>query len=164
MVRTVILGVVTFAVWLLWSGIYEPLILGLGVVSCLLVVLICRPMNLFDEEGVPFHIAIGLITYIPWLTLAIVKSNIDVALRILNPRLPISPRLIRARAGQQSELGRVVYANSITLTPGTVTCQVDGDEFVVHALTREAADEVTEGAMDRRVSDLEGAPKTSGQS
>ncbi len=155
MVRTVIMAVVAYAVWLLWSGIYEPLLLILGAASCIFVVLICRPMGLLDEEGVPIDVLPGLITYIPWLILAIVKSNIDVALRILNPRLPISPRLVRTKASQKTDLARVIYANSITLTPGTVTCAVDGDELTIHALTREAADDLMSGDMDRRVTSLE---------
>lgn len=154
MVRAVIMALVAYAVWLLWSGIYQPLLLILGAASCIFVVLICRPMGLLDEEGVPIHVLPRLITYIPWLVLAIVKSNIDVARRILNPRLPISPRMVRVKAGQKTDLGRVIYANSITLTPGTVTCAVDGDEFIVHALTREAADDLMSGDMDRRVTRL----------
>ena len=148
------MALVAYAVWLLWSGIYQPLLLILGAASCIFVVLICRLMGLLDEEGVPIHVLPRLITYIPWLVLAIVKSNIDVALRILNPRLPISPRMVRVKAGQKTDLGRVIYANSITLTPGTVTCAVDGDELIVHALTREAADDLMSGDMDRRVTRL----------
>ncbi len=156
MVRTLIMGGMTFAVWLLWSGIYEPLLFGLGVASCISVVFICRQMGLLDDEGVPVQLSLGLLTYIPWLIFAIVKANIDVALRILNPRLPISPRLIRVHAGQKSDLGRVIYANSITLTPGTVTCDIEGAEVTVHALTGDAADDIESGAMDRRVTRLMG--------
>ena len=80
----------------------------------------------------------------------------DVAKRILSPRLPISPRVIRVKAGQQSDLARVIYANSITLTPGTVSLSLEGDEIEVHALTREAAEELESGKMDRRVTRTEG--------
>ncbi len=145
------------AVWLLWSGVYQPLIIGLGVASCVAVVLICRAMGIVDEEGAPVHLTLGLVTYIPWLTWAIIKSNVDVAIRILKPSRPISPRMIRVTPGQKTDLGRVVYANSITLTPGTVTCDADGSEFVIHALTKAAADDVATGDMDRRVTRLEGA-------
>lgn len=157
MVRTVIMGIATFAVWLLWSGHYTPLLLIFGVVSCVFVLLVARPMGLLDEEGVPFHLLLRLITYIPWLVWEIIKANIDVALKIVNPSLPISPRLIRVRASQCTDLGRVIYANSITLTPGTVTCDADEEEFVVHALTKAAADDVISGGMDRRVCKLEGS-------
>jgi len=120
------------------------------------VLLVARPMGLLDEEGVPIHLQLRLITYIPWLVWKCIKANIDVALRIVNPSLPISPRLISVRASQRTDLGRVIYANSITLTPGTVTCDADKEEFVVHALTKAAADELVSGAMDRRVCKLEG--------
>ena len=156
MAHTVIMGIAAFAVWLLWSGHYTPLILSFGVASCVFVVLVCRRMGLLDEEGVPFHLLLRLVSYIPWLVWAIVKANIDVARIILAPSLPISPRLIRIRSSQKSDIGRVIYANSITLTPGTVTCDADEEEFVVHALTKAAADDVISGGMDRRVCQLEG--------
>lgn len=157
MLRILSMGAASFAVWLLWSGHYTPLLLAFGVASCGFVLLVARKMGLLDEEGVPHQLSLGLVTYIPWLVWAIVKANLDVALRILNPRLPISPRLVRTRSSQHTDLGRVVYANSITLTPGTVTCDVDGEEFTVHALTKAAADDMLSGAMDRRVTRLEGA-------
>jgi multicomponent Na+:H+ antiporter subunit E len=91
------------------------------------------------------------------LLLAIFRSNIDVALRILNPRLPISPTLIRTRASQKHALGKVIYANSITLTPGTVSVEVEDDLILVHALSRKSAGELQEGEMDRRVTAIEGA-------
>jgi multicomponent Na+:H+ antiporter subunit E len=155
--RAISLGVVAFAVWLLWSGIYQPLIVGLGAVSCLFVIWICHAKGILDEESAPLELAPGLLRYIPWLVWAIIKANVDVALRILSPSLPISPRIIRVKPGQKSDIGRVIYANSITLTPGTVTCDADGDEFVIHALTKAAAADVIAGDMDRRVSKLEGA-------
>ena len=96
------------------------------------------------------------ILYVPWLLLAIFRSNIDVASRILNPRLPVSPTLIRTRATQKTALGKVIYANSITLTPGTVSVDVEDDVVLVHALSRESAEELADGEMDRRVTALEG--------
>ncbi len=157
MVRAVSLGLVSFVVWLLWSGHYTSLLLALGGVSCLLVLFLTRRMGLLDEEGVPVHLTPRLLLYIPWLIWAIVRANLDVALRILSPRLPIAPRLLRIRPGQRTALGRAIYANSITLTPGTLTCDADGEEFTVHALTQEAADDLESGLMDRRVRRLEGA-------
>jgi multicomponent Na+:H+ antiporter subunit E len=94
--------------------------------------------------------------YIPWLILEVVKSNIDVARRILDPRLPISPRVIEVQASQRRDIGRVIYANSITLTPGTVSIDTDGDRITVHALTEEAAAGLLTGEMDRRVTRFEG--------
>ena len=145
------------AVWLLWSGHYTTLLIAFGAGSSLFVVLIARRMCLTDAEGHPVHLLLRLTTYVPWLIWAIVKSNIDIAVRILNPRLPISPRIIKVKASQKTDLGRVIYANSITLTPGTVTVDVEGDELTVHALTRGTAEDLETGDMDRRVTGTEGA-------
>lgn len=156
MIRAVSLGLVCCASWLLWSNHYTLLLLACGVGSCLLVVLIVRRMEVLDEEGVPLHLTPRLALYLPWLTWALLRANIDVALRILRPGPPIAPRMLRVRPGQRTSLGRAIYANSITLTPGTLTCDADGEEFTVHALTREAAEELDAGGMDRRVRSLEG--------
>ena len=85
------------------------------------------------------------------------KSNLAVARLILTPTLSISPTVIRVTATQQTDLGRVVYANSITLTPGTVSMSLDDDQITVHALTREMAENLQTGEMDHRVTRLEGA-------
>lgn len=150
------LAVLLAAVWLLWSGHYGPLLLALGAASLALVLAISLRMRIVDEEGAPIHVLLRLLLYLPWLVLEIVKANVDVAFRILRPELPISPRLIRVKAGQRTDVARVIYANSITLTPGTVTIDTDGDDITVHALTREAAEGVLSGAMDRRVRRVEG--------
>ena len=156
MIRAVSLGLLSFVTWLLWSGHYTPLLLTLGAGSCLLIVFIARRMQVLDEEGMPVHVGPRLLLYLPWLMWAIARANVDVALRILRPRPPIAPRLLRVRPGQRTSLGRAIYANSITLTPGTLTCDADGEEFTVHALTREAADDLESGRMDRKVRRLEG--------
>jgi len=153
---SVSLFLVLCAVWLGWSGHFTPLLLGLGLASCLLVVLVSGRMHIVDREGAPLELAARAPLYAPWLVWQVFKANVDVARRILSPRLPISPRVIRVKATQASDLGRVIYANSITLTPGTVSLSLEGDEIVVHALTREAAEELESGKMDRRVSRTEG--------
>ena len=154
--RTLSLFVLLFLTWLLLSGIYTGLLLGFGVLSCLLVVAVCHRMRIVDPEGHPNHLIPGLLRYIPWLLWAIVKANIDVARRIVHPRLPMSPRVIQVAASQKTHLGQVIYANSITLTPGTVAVETDEGTIDVHALTREAAEDVRSGVMDGRVTDMEG--------
>ena len=154
------LGLTLFVLWLLLSGQYtfdSRLILALGLASCTFVVAIALRMKIADREGHPIHLLVPSLRYIPWLLWAIVKSNIGVTRCILNPRLPISPTLVKVKAGQQSELGQTIFANSITLTPGTVSLDVEEDEILVHALTRESAEEVADGEMDRRVTLLEGS-------
>ena len=160
--RAISLGSMLFVVWLLWSGFWPGksesgfLLTGLGAVSCLAVLWIARRMEILDSEGVPTEVTPrAQLVYAPWLLWEIVKANVDVARRILHPALPIRPHVVRLRAGQKTDLGRVIYANSITLTPGTVTIGEHGSELTVHALTGEAAAGLATGDMDRRVSALE---------
>lgn len=154
--QAVSLGFVLYAVWLLLSGHFEPLLLGLGVISCIVVVLIARRMEVLDREGHPIHLMRGAFGYWPWLLWEIVKSNVDVARRILRPSLPISPTLVRLTPTQKSDLGLVVYANSITLTPGTITIDVEPGSLLVHAIAREGAESLAAGEMDRRVTRMMG--------
>jgi multicomponent Na+:H+ antiporter subunit E len=149
------LGCVLFGTWLLWSGHYELLIEGFGVLSCVFVVLLDARLERF--AGVKHDAQFGLrwISYGPWLVWGIIKANFDVARIILSPDLPINPQLIVVNATQRSELGKVAYANSITLTPGTVTLDVREDTMLVHALTDASAAGVMTGIMDRRVTAME---------
>ncbi|MEC8990027.1 MAG: Na+/H+ antiporter subunit E [Candidatus Latescibacterota bacterium] len=156
MSRLFSLVIILFGTWLLWSGIYQPLTIGFGVGSCLFVAWLASRMGIGDAEGHPVHLIPKLILYVPWLVWAIVKANIDVARRILNPRLPISPRMVKVKGTQRDDLGRAIYANSITLTPGTVTVDLQGDELTVHALTAEAEADLLTGDMDGRVTRLQG--------
>ena len=155
LLHSISLGLVLFGVWLLLSGFFEPLLLGLGVLSCVIVVLIANRMDVIDHEGHPVQLGWRILAYWVWLAVEIVKASLDVARRILDPKLPIDPVLVRVKASQASELGQVIYANSITLTPGTVTMQVEGGEFLVHAIAREMAEDLEGGEMDRRVTAVE---------
>ncbi len=154
---TLSLLVSMISIWLLWSGHYTPLLISLGVLSSILVVVLARRMDLVDQEGVLVDIALRLPFYVIWLIWEITKANVEVARRILDPRLPISPRMVRVKADQRHDLSRVIYANSITLTPGTVSVDTEGDVIIVHALTKPAADEVETGSMGRQVKRLEGS-------
>ncbi|MDA0276206.1 MAG: Na+/H+ antiporter subunit E, partial [Proteobacteria bacterium] len=105
------------------------------------------------------------LAYWPWLVKEIFKSAIDVSRVILDPALPATPTVVRFRPRQKTVVGLVTHANSITLTPGTLSVVVGGDEFMVHAFTREGAAAVVESDMDRRVERFEGgAPDRTGGS
>ena len=149
--RLISLVLVTFAVWLLFSGIYTPLIIGFGIASCILVTIIARRMDVIDHEGHPIHLNPGIVSYWLWLFWEIVKSNIDVAKCVLFPDKYLQPSMFKSKVSQKSDLGKVIYANSITLTPGTVTVDLDDDTVLVHALTQGTADGVKSGEMDQRV-------------
>lgn len=153
MKRSYRLPLALFGLWLLLSGYFVALILGLGILSCLLVWLVSARMDKADGADRLGELRpVASIRYLGWLMIEIVKSNIDVARRVLSPDLPISPTIIRVPASQSTDLGRVVHANSITLTPGTVSINIGDGEIEVHALSREAAETLAEGEMDRRVS------------
>jgi len=156
MVRAVVLAAILLLTWLMWSGHDEVLLVGLGVTSAAVVIVIALRMALIDEEGVPLHFRHHIFTYWGWLLVQIVKSNLDVARIVLSPSLPISPRLLRIAPLQRTDLARVTLANSITLTPGTVTTEIAGGTATVHALTEAIARDLEAGAMNRRVAELEG--------
>ena len=145
-----------FALWLLLSGHYTPLMLALGILSTLLVVLLATRADLIDRETQPILLKFSVLFYWFWLGREIFKSNIDVARRILAPGMPISPNIFTVRAVQKTDLGRVTYANSITLVPGTVAMDIEKDVITVHALTQDAAADLKRGEMDRRVCSVEG--------
>jgi len=154
--RSISAAVVLFVFWLLLSGHYTAFLVTAGAASAVAVVLFSRRMYVIDQEGHPIHLGWrALSSYWPWLAKEIVKSAWDVSRRILDPRLPISPTLVRFAPTQRTDVGRVIHANSITLTPGTISVEAGRREFVVHALTREAAAGLAGSEMDRRVSVLE---------
>ena len=155
------LGLSTFlaAVWLLLSGHYTPLILCFGAGSVALVVWLSLRMDLVDHEGHPLHLTYKIPLYWVWLGWEIAKSNWKVMHIILSPRLNISPTMVKVAAHEQTELGQVIFANSITLSPGTISVGIEDGVITVHALTREGAEDIEGGEMDRRVCALEPGSK-----
>ncbi len=151
------LAVLMYLLWLGLSGHTEPLLLTLGALSTALVVYLAVRMDLLDNESYSVHLKPSLIKHIAFLMWEIVVANIDVAKRILSRGPAISPQLIRVPTEHRTTLGVVIYANSITLTPGTVSLRVD-DTILVHALTREGAEDIASGRMARSVPDDIGDP------
>ena len=153
-IKALLLFVFYFVIWLLLSGHYDPLLLILGVLSCITCLYVTWKAKFIDEEGLPLHLLIRLPIYTLWLFKEIIKANIDTAKIIIinNP----DPQNFRVKSSQKTEAGKVTYANSITLTPGTVTTVLDGDILEVHALSSDMADDVKSGVMDKKVSWLEG--------
>jgi multicomponent Na+:H+ antiporter subunit E len=145
------LGVALALLWVTLSGRSDTLLIILGALSILLVVTVVGQMELIDGETSAFHRIVPLTLYWGWLGGEIVKANIAVARAVLNLDLDLTPRLFRVRAGQSTDFGRAIFANSITLTPGTVTVDIDGSEFIVHALLDSMTDPAGFEAMDARV-------------
>ena len=136
MFHSVSLFVVLYLFWLLLSGFFTAFLMSAGVGSALAVVWFARRMDLVDGEGHPIHLGPKAMLYWPWLLKEIVKSAWDVSKIIVHPKLPISPTLVRFKPGQRTDIGLVIHANSITLTPGTITIEASAEEFLVHGLTR----------------------------
>lgn len=157
MTHALSLGALLFVLWLLLSGHWDnPLLIGFGVISTAICVWLAMRMDVADHEGIPLRLALRTPLYWPWLAVQVCKSNIQVARLILHPRLPISPAVVRIPMPHRTPLARAVYANSITLTPGTVSMTIDSDTVLVHALTEDSARELQTGEMARRVAVFEG--------
>lgn len=141
--------------WLLLSGFFTAFLMSAGVGCALAVVWFARRMDLVDSEGHPIQMGPKALVYWVWLLKEIAKSAWDVSKIILNPALPISPTLVRFKPSQKTDVGLVLHANSITLTPGTITIEAAPDEFLVHALTRRGAEGAVGSDMDRRATACE---------
>lgn len=153
--HTLSLSLLLAVFWLVNSGHNTPLLLSLAVVSVGLVLFISHRMDVVDHESQPLHLTLHILGYWLWLLKEITLANVDVVYRIWRGNSTISPLQFVLKAGQKTDMGKVVYANSITLTPGTVVTDLDGDTITVHALTRNAAENLKSGSMERRVSRLE---------
>ena len=151
--KSITLFIILFGFWLLMSGYYTPLILSLGVISCILCVYLTIKGKFLDNETLPVYFFPRLIQYTLWLIKEILKSNITTAKVIIMKSE--EPELFSVKATQKTNEGKVTYANSITLTPGTVTTQIKNDIFEVHALTKDFGDDVRSSEMDKMVTWLE---------
>jgi multicomponent Na+:H+ antiporter subunit E len=155
MAKATTLCVVLFGFWLALSGHYTPFLLLMGALSSAFCVALVSRMGIIDAETVPLQIKPALPLYWLWLGWEIVKANVDVAKIILSRRMPLAQQFVHVAANQKTEMGRVIFANSITLTPGTVTVETSEGGFLVHALSPAFTGSLPE--MDARVSGVERA-------
>lgn len=156
MKHVALLALALAAHWMLLSGHTEPLLLAFGILSVAFVIFMARRMYTVNVESHPFELLPRLVGYWLWLLKEIIKSNIDTARRALGPKSLVQPVVINVPARQKTDLGLVIHANSITLTPGTITVGVNGNDLTVHALVKDGALDLEAGGMDRRVSQFEG--------
>ena len=144
--------IVLMLFWLMLSGYYTVLLVVLGVLSVLGVKLIIDRMDIVDHEGQPIlQFSIGLLFFHAWLLWKILQSNFIVARMILSPDPKLNPRLIELPTEEMNDMERVIYANAITLTPGTLTTDVSDERIQVHALSDATANDLLTGEMGRRV-------------
>jgi multicomponent Na+:H+ antiporter subunit E len=147
------------AVWLILSGKYSPIYFFWAAISVGFVVWVSNRLHgvpLAENEpcGSTRIIMPRLFVYLFWLVGEIIKSGVYVAYVVLHPKLPIEPMIVRFTSKQPNVLARVILGNSITLTPGTLTLDIDGSHFTVHALTRDTEEGLINGVMENKVARL----------
>jgi len=155
MKHTISLFLTLAAFWLLNSGHYSVLIVSLGFASIVLTIVISHKMDVVDHESQPIYLSRKIFGYYLWLVKEIIKANITVVKHIWLGGKSISPTLKTIKISQKTDMGKVIYANSITLTPGTVAIDLVDNEITVHALIHKDIKSLEIGEMDRRVTLLE---------
>lgn len=123
--------------WIILSGYFTAMLLAFGLISVALVIGLCLRMNILDEETVPYLKMPSTLSYFFWLSGEIVKANMEVVRTVLNPNMEISPKMVKIPSPQTTDIGRTMFANSITLTPGTVSVAIAEDHILVHGLLAE---------------------------
>lgn len=152
---TISISITLALFWLLNSGLYTAVIMGLGVVSVILVIFITRRMDVVDHEALPIQLSLRLPRYYAWLIKEIVISNIKVVKHIWLGNQSISPTIKTIKCNQETDMGKVIFANSITLTPGTVAIDLVDDQVTVHALVYDDLETLIAGELDSRVCRVE---------
>ncbi len=155
MLHAVGLFAVLFGTWIVLSGHFTPFLLIAGGICAALTVAITLRMEVFDRQRQTFIPPWRLPLYLLWLAWQIIIWSLIVSRKVLAPKIDIDPVLERIPSGQRSDIAKVIYANSITLTPGTISTDVSGGEVEVHALNQAAMEDLKTDDMSRRVSALE---------
>ena len=150
-------AITTFIVlWLLLSGVYKPFVMGLGFLSVLAVIFITKRMDSVDEDQVELGLKpVEFVKYQAWLMVEIAKANWAVTKLILSPSMPLKQHLFSVPYTQKTDLAQVIFANSITLTPGTISVETEPGHFLVHAVAYSSDDKAAIADMDRRVTAIE---------
>lgn len=145
--------------WLLLSGFIQPLLLSFGAISVAIVLVVLRRMDMVDEQ--PRQISSGhqMMRYMAWLLREIFKSSLHVAKLVWSSPDKVSPTLAKINAQKVDPKYRVLYANSITLTPGTLSVDLQGDEITVHALEEKSIEELKQGEIEKKITGIWGEHK-----
>ncbi len=152
-------AIIMFAFWFLLSGQTAPILLILGVVSSLFVAYWSHDLLIGKARRIDFGKGFRFLAYLPWLFWQIILSNVILVKLVLNPKMPLDPVVIRFKHGLKTDFGIVLLANSITLTPGTLTIEATSEELLVHAIDRAMAEDLLAGDMQARVRAVEGDVK-----
>ena len=154
-IRILVASIVLFSLWLLLSGHYGILLLSLGALSSVFVAWVSEKLGLLSNDYTTLKLNLRLPKFLPWFFFEVLKSNIDVSKRILHPKLPIEPNIISLDASQHGDVATALYANCITLTPGTYSLDLDSNSIEVHSLTKALAESLQTGEMGKHIAALE---------
>jgi multicomponent Na+:H+ antiporter subunit E len=138
------LGVILVIVWLLLSGMYEPLMLSFGVISVLISLWLTKRMLRIDQEQYTFFVTVSLVKFLGQLFYKIVLSNYDVTLRVLGIR-PVQSTFITIEIPFDNDVAKVLYANAITLTPGSASVALSEHTLLVHTISEQGARDLAHG-------------------
>lgn len=155
MIQRLLLGIAFYFLWIGLSGHFSPFLLVTSVLSVVGVILLLTRLGLVSRDYQPFSLVVSLVTYWGWLLVEILKANIDVLRCVLGLGRPATPSMAWIPAPQKTELCRTLYANSITLTPGTITVLAEDDRFLIHALHCEGLTSLQGGEMELRCTGLD---------
>ena len=157
MLSFLLTAIIMFGFWFSLSGQTKPIFLIIGAVCSLLVAFWSHDLLIGKKEKGPYlKRTLRMLLYLPWLAWQIVLSNVHLVYLVLHPKMPIDPTLIRFKHNIRTNMGITLLANSITLTPGTITIEADRDEYIVHAISRKTAEDLLAGVMQAKVKEIEG--------
>lgn len=159
--KYIIVFIMLFVSWVIWSGLFDAFHLALGFISCLIVTYMSADMLFKRKEFKAADITktFRFIAYIPWLFYQIMLSNIHVARIVLSPDMPIDPEVVIYKTTLKKDISITTYANSITLTPGTITADIINGDMYIHCLDKKVADDLMTGEMEDRVAHVFGEDK-----
>ncbi len=152
--KYIITFLILFLNWVIWSGMFDAFHLSLGVISCGLVTFISHDLFIKSDRFTTRHVLefFRFIKFIPWLMYQIILSNIHVAYLVLHPKMPIEPSMVTFETKLKKDISLVAFANSITLTPGTITVDIqEGKYFIVHCISRKVLEDLFTGDMERKI-------------
>ena len=138
--------------WILLSGKFDPFHLTLGVISSALVSFLSTDLLMYKQGKNRLSTGVRFLLYLPWLLYQIVLSTLHVTFLALHPKMKdqIDPTIVTFKTKLTNNIAKVALANSITLTPGTITIRIEEDIFYVHAISRKAAAGLP-GEMEERL-------------
>ncbi len=152
-----ITAIAMFSFWILLSGEFTFILMTSGIVASLMVAYLSHDIFIGKADiKVETGRVLKFIKYLPWLLWKVILANFEIAYLVLHPKMLVDPQIVRFKPDLKTDLGIVTLANSITLTPGTVTVEANKEEFVIHAIWRKSAEGIISGEMQRKVKKIEG--------